>query len=40
LTLKLDIEFLNSTKKYMYAITSNKDNRQSNGGNWRYWGWW
>lgn len=40
LTLTLDIEFLNSTKKYMYAITSNKNDGQSNGGTWRYWGWW
>jgi Right handed beta helix region len=44
LTLTLDIEFrnslLNSPKKYMYAITGNKNDGQSNGGYWRYWGWW
>jgi hypothetical protein len=46
LTLELDIEFLNLTKKYMYARTVNRSDTSStggtgsNGGTWRYWGWW
>jgi hypothetical protein len=40
LKLTLDIEFLNSIKKHMYVKTENRDHRYSNGGAWRYWGWW
>jgi hypothetical protein len=40
LKLTLDIEFLNSTKKHIYMKIQNRDDVYSDGGAWRYWGWW
>jgi hypothetical protein len=40
LNLNLDIEFFDSIKRHMYAITQNRDGLLSKEGAWLYWGWW
>jgi hypothetical protein len=44
LSLTLDIEFVASLspKKHMYVVVQNANypSQASNGGNWKYWGWW
>jgi hypothetical protein len=44
LNLTLDVEFpfssSTSSRKHMFVITSDYNNQLSNGGAWKYWGWW
>jgi hypothetical protein len=41
LNVTLDIDFLPSSgKRYIYAWVTNTQGTFSNGGTWKYWGWW